>query len=131
GLNSILDKIISNLFDQIGTSIASSITGVTGGGAGAGGSLLGDIGKALMGGSRGANDNYAPGAITRAALPNIGGGSSSDAVGLAAGLLGVNENTSASQINSFLRAGGVNLDAASQAGCAAFVNSSLKQIGVD
>ncbi|MGB3900449.1 MAG: hypothetical protein WA973_18080 [Mesorhizobium sp.] len=131
GLNSILDKIISNLFDQIGTSIASSITGVTGGGAGAGGSLLGDIGKALMGGSRGANDNYAPGAITRAALPNIGGGSSSDAVGLASGLLGLNENTSASQINSFLRAGGVNLDAASQAWCAAFVNSSLKQIGVD
>jgi uncharacterized protein (TIGR02594 family) len=130
GLNSILDKIISNLFDQIGTSIASSITGVTGGGAGAGGSLLGDIGKALMGGSRGANDNYAPGAITRAALPNIGG-SSSDAVGLASGLLGLNENTNASQINSFLRAGGVNLDAASQAWCAAFVNSSLKQIGVD
>lgn len=56
------------------------------------------------------------------------GGSSVD---LASKLLGLNEISNTGAINSFLKAGGVDLNAASQAWCAAFVNSSLKQVGIN
>ncbi|MEA3533729.1 phage tail length tape measure family protein [Rhizobium sp. CC-YZS058] len=56
--------------------------------------------------------------------------STSSAVDLAGGLLGFNETAQRGNINSFLKAGGVNIDAAQTAWCAAFVNSSLEQIGV-
>ncbi|WP_312405224.1 phage tail length tape measure family protein [Rhizobium sp.] len=68
--------------------------------------------------------------------PSMGGGGSpavagvGGAVDLAGGLLGKSETANRGQINSFLKAGGVDLDAAQQAWCAGFVNSSLAQIGV-
>jgi TP901 family phage tail tape measure protein len=52
------------------------------------------------------------------------------AVDLASNLLGQNERTNTGSINSYLAAGGVNLNAAQTAWCAAFVNSSLSQIGI-
>lgn len=51
-------------------------------------------------------------------------------VDLATGLLGKSETTNAAAINSFLKRGGVDLDAATTAWCAAFVNSALAQVGV-
>jgi len=44
--------------------------------------------------------------------------------------IGMHEVTNRGTINSFLKAGGVNIDAAKTAWCAGFVNSALKQIGV-
>ncbi|WP_175386134.1 phage tail length tape measure family protein [Rhizobium sp. 9140] len=67
------------------------------------------------------------GAVTRSALPTSGTG---NAVDLASNLLGFSETGQRGNINSFLRAGGVNIDAAQTAWCAGFVNSSLEQIGV-
>ncbi|MGO7331751.1 phage tail length tape measure family protein [Rhizobium leguminosarum] len=65
------------------------------------------------------------------------GGASSPAIGSAGGavdkafkLLGANENSNSASINSFLKAGGVDLNAAQSAWCAAFVNSSLEQVGI-
>ncbi|MER8827235.1 tape measure protein [Mesorhizobium sp. M0938] len=52
------------------------------------------------------------------------------AVDAATLLLGKNENANRGEINSFLKAGGVDLDAATSAWCAAFVNSALAQVGV-
>ncbi|MEQ1955313.1 phage tail length tape measure family protein [Mesorhizobium yinganensis] len=52
------------------------------------------------------------------------------AVDAATTLLGKSENSDASTINAFLKRGGVDLDAATSAWCAAFVNSALAQVGV-
>ena len=54
------------------------------------------------------------------------------AVDAATTLLDQSENTAGGRanINAFLKAGGVNLDAATTAWCAAFVNSALAQVGV-
>lgn len=71
-----------------------------------------------------ANDN-----AMRQQFGNVGNGTST-AVDLAAGLLGQTETGNRGSINAFLKRGGVNLDAATTAWCAAFVNSALKQIGV-
>lgn len=73
------------------------------------------------------------GGISAVGAAIFGGGSgksSGGAVDLAGGLLGKSETANRGQINSFLKAGGVDLDAAQQAWCAGFVNSSLAQIGV-
>jgi uncharacterized protein (TIGR02594 family) len=52
------------------------------------------------------------------------------AVDAAEQLLGANENRNAGQINTFLKKGGVDLNAATTAWCAAFVNSALAQVGI-
>ena len=83
--------------------------------AGVGGA--GVIGGLLSGGA--SNADGAGGSIT--------GG----AVDRAFGLIGLNEKSNRGTINAFLKAGGVDLDAAQAAWCAAFVNSSLEQIGVN
>jgi uncharacterized protein (TIGR02594 family) len=73
------------------------------------------------------------GGISAVGAAIFGGGSgksSGGAVDLAGGLLGKSETANRGQINSFLKSGGVDLDAAQQAWCAGFVNSSLAQIGV-
>lgn len=44
--------------------------------------------------------------------------------------IGQNEKTNRGSINSFLKAGGVDLDAATTAWCAGFVNSALAQVGI-
>ncbi len=55
----------------------------------------------------------------------------SSAVDLAQAYLGQTETGNTASINSFLSAGGVDINAAQTAWCAGFVNSALKQIGVD
>jgi uncharacterized protein (TIGR02594 family) len=52
------------------------------------------------------------------------------AVDAASSLIGKSETANAAEINSFLRRGGVDLDAATTAWCAAFVNSALAQVGI-
>jgi uncharacterized protein (TIGR02594 family) len=59
------------------------------------------------------------------------GGVPSNAVDLASTKLGMSETANNADINSFLKAGGVNIDAAQTAWCAGFVNSSLKQVGIE
>ncbi len=104
----------SKLWDKVFDQLTNAILGTKGGSAGAlsvsGGSGMGAILGAVTGGS--------------------GNGSSSGAVDLASGLIGKNENTSAASINAFLKRGGVDIDAAQTAWCAAFVNSSLAQVGL-
>jgi hypothetical protein len=53
------------------------------------------------------------------------------AVDKASALLGKNETANTADINQFLKAGGVDINAAQTAWCSGFVNSSLKQVGVD
>lgn len=81
------------------------------------GSVAGGIGG-LLGGA--ANNNVA-GSVT----------STGKAVDIASSLLGSTETGNRMDINSFLSKGGVDIDAAQTAWCAGFVNSALKQIGVD
>ena len=49
---------------------------------------------------------------------------------LATSMLGSNENKNHAMLTQYLKNGGVNLDPAQQAWCAAFVNSSLSQAGL-
>lgn len=85
----------------------------------------------------GLGPNFGLGAVSVRELPSIEqineavAGAMGSAVDLATQYVGMHEVTNRSQINAFLRAGGVNLDAAQQAWCAAFVNSALKQVGVE
>ncbi|PBC23468.1 MULTISPECIES: phage tail length tape measure family protein [unclassified Mesorhizobium] len=68
-LTNSMDKAWSNIFDRLATAFASALTGQMPGGGGlasAGTSVVGS----LFGG---ANDNYAPGAVTRAPLAAVGG----------------------------------------------------------
>ena len=52
------------------------------------------------------------------------------AVDAVTGLLGKSETANTAEINAFLKRGGVDLDAATTAWCAAFVNSALAQVGI-
>ena len=52
------------------------------------------------------------------------------AVDAVTGMLGKSEVANASEINAFLKRGGVDVDAATTAWCAAFVNSALAQVGI-
>jgi len=68
-LSKSMDDQLGKIFDTIATWFASALTGQTPGGGGlasAGSSVVGSI----LGG---ANDNYAPGAVTRAPLAAVGG----------------------------------------------------------
>lgn len=49
---------------------------------------------------------------------------------IATGVLGKNENVDRAALQDYLRTGGVNLDPATRAWCAAFVNSTLAQAGM-
>ncbi|PSJ64508.1 tape measure protein [Kumtagia ephedrae] len=55
---------------------------------------------------------------------------SATAVDAAALLLGKSETANAGDINAFLKRGGIDLNAATTAWCAAFVNSALAQVGI-
>ncbi|WP_113155964.1 phage tail tape measure protein [Nitratireductor sp. OM-1] len=57
--------------------------------------------------------------------------SASSAVDNATKFLGMSEHTNASQLNSFMKSQGVDIDAAKTAWCAAFVNTNLEAVGVD
>ncbi|AQZ51908.1 phage tail length tape measure family protein [Martelella mediterranea] len=68
-----------------------------------------------------ANDNAA----------GLGGGLAASGVDKAFGLIGATESNGLSDINAFLRAGGVDINAAQTQWCAGFVNSALAQVGID
>ncbi|TRL38038.1 phage tail length tape measure family protein [Rhizobium straminoryzae] len=105
--------IVSNAMGRsVGSMSVMAGTVVINGGLGSG---LGGVGS-LIGG---------------AANSNVAGGLASSAVDKAMGLIGANELSQRTDINSFLRAGGVDIDAATTAWCAGFVNSALKQVGID
>lgn len=86
------------------------------------GSVAGGL-SGLLGGAANDNSNVVqfPGSVA----------STGKAVDLASSLLGSTETGNRLDINSFLSKGGVDIDAAQTAWCAGFVNSALKQIGVD
>ena len=84
------------------------------------GSFVGGLAGASSGPLGAANSNIA-GSVT----------STGTAVDLASSLIGSSETANRLDINSFLSKGGVDIDAAQTAWCAGFVNSALKQIGVD
>lgn len=112
----IWDKWIDTFVNQlIGTP-------AVGGAAASNGSGLGALFSGLFGGAA-----KSAGSVGGAARVSSAGG----AVDLASKLLGQNENANTGSINAFLKQGGVDLDSAQTAWCAAFVNSSLKQIGVN
>lgn len=110
-------KQLAKVLDELFTSL---LTGKSGGGASGVGSL-GAIGGSLFGSP--ANSNSATGS----GIASGAGG----AVDKAMSLLGKNETSNTGDINSFLKAGGVDINAAQTAWCAGFVNSSLNQVGVD
>ncbi|TCT28161.1 lambda family phage tail tape measure protein, partial [Martelella mediterranea] len=70
-----------------------------------------------------ANDNIA--------MNGLGGNLAAAGVDRAFGLLGATESSGLSSINSFLRAGGVDINAAQTQWCAGFVNSALEQVGIN
>ncbi|MGO7300326.1 phage tail length tape measure family protein [Rhizobium ruizarguesonis] len=104
-----IDQIINGIIGSVGKSggaangISAAITGSIGGGSSAGGAA----------------------AASKAVVSSAG-----SAVDKAFTLFGANENTNTSSINSFLKQGGVDLNAAQTKWCAAFVNSSLEQVGI-
>lgn len=103
-----MNKQWESLFDLIGSGIASMMK------PGAAAGVAGFPGL--------------PAATGVASVASAGGVSS--AVDLASGLFGASESKNRGGINSFLKKGGVDIDAAQTAWCAAFVNSSLEQVGV-
>lgn len=109
-------KLWDKVFDQL-------INAVVGGGKGGKGGAVGSVAAAITG--------AAPvGAVARSALPNVSGSGAGGAVDKAMSLFGANENAQNGDINSFLKKGGVDIDAAQTKWCAAFVNSSLAQVGI-
>jgi Prophage tail length tape measure protein len=123
--NRTLDKILDKLFDNILNSLLG-VGGGAGAGGGGGGGVLGNVLSSVVGAGAGGGGGGGGGA-------GGGGGvtSTGSIVDLGKKLLGANENTNPAQINSFLKAGGVDINAAQTAWCAAFVNSSLKQVGIE
>lgn len=61
----------------------------------------------------------------------VGSGLAASSVDKAFGLLGASETGGLADINAFLRAGGVDINAAQTQWCAGFVNSALAQAGID
>lgn len=98
-----MNKQWESIFDLLGSGIASMMRPAASGGLG--------------------GFPAAPGGAAAA-------GGVSSAVDLASGLFGASEGANRGSINSFLKRGGVDIDAAQTAWCAAFVNSSLEQVGV-
>ncbi|KJF67401.1 phage tail length tape measure family protein [Rhizobium nepotum] len=125
-----LGGLISGLFGNKSSDPAALVSGAMGQSVGSmsvsaatvmiNGSVVGGLGGASSGLLGAANSNVA-GSVT----------STGTAVDLASSLVGSSETANRLDINSFLSKGGVNIDAAQTAWCAGFVNSALKQIGVD
>ncbi|MBY5785324.1 tail length tape measure protein [Rhizobium leguminosarum] len=112
-----ISKIADRFIEQIINGIIGSVSGQPGGAAaGISGAITGAIGGGSSTGSA---------AASKAVVSSAG-----SAVDKAFALFGANENTNTSSINSFLKQGGVDLNAAQTKWCAAFVNSSLEQVGI-
>ncbi|AHF83695.1 tail length tape measure protein [Rhizobium leguminosarum bv. trifolii WSM1689] len=113
-----ISKIADRFIEQIINGIIGSVTGQPGGAAaGISGAITGAIG--------GGSSTGSAAAANKAVVSSAG-----SAVDKAFTLFGANENTNTSSINSFLKQGGVDLNAAQTKWCAAFVNSSLEQVGI-
>ncbi len=130
-----LDKILDSLLDSL---VNSLIGGMGGGAGGGGGGILGNALSSLLGGGGGGGGGNFGTAGGFASMLNNGSAAvatnvAGNGVNTAMSLLGTSENTAGglAAINAYLQKGGVDLNAASNAWCAAFVNSSLKQIGVE
>jgi len=125
-----LGGIVSRLFGGQTKDPAALVSGAMGQSVGSmsvsattvmiNGSVVGGLGGASSGILGAANSNVT-GSVT----------STGTAVDLASSLVGSSETANRLDINSFLSKGGVDIDAAQTAWCAGFVNSALKQIGVD
>ncbi|MGO7185287.1 phage tail length tape measure family protein [Rhizobium brockwellii] len=111
-----ISKIADRFIDQIINGIIGSV-GKTGG-------TTNGISAAITGAIGGSSTGTAA-AASKAVVSSAG-----SAVDKAFTLFGANENTNTSSINSFLKQGGVDLNAAQTKWCAAFVNSSLEQVGI-
>ncbi|MCP1200050.1 phage tail length tape measure family protein [Notoacmeibacter sp. MSK16QG-6] len=97
-----------------------------------GGSGIGAFNQLLSGGDPWGGLRGSGGGGLAAINDNFGVSRSGDPVSAISGMLGFSENGSGrSQINGFMRANGVDIDAAYTAWCAGFVNSALKSVGVD
>ncbi|XHE13679.1 phage tail length tape measure family protein [Agrobacterium deltaense] len=125
-----LGGIVSRLFGGEKKNPAALVSGAMGQSVGSmsvsaatvmiNGSVVGGLGGASSGLLGAVNSNVS-GSVT----------STGTAVDLAFSLIGSSETANRLDINSFLSKGGVDIDAAQTAWCAGFVNSALKQIGVD
>jgi len=102
-------KSLDRLIDQFVNAIVGNGAGGTGGAAAG----IGTVAGIFSGGSGG---------------KSVSGAGS--AVDLASALTGFTETGNTGSINSFLKKGGVDINAAQTAWCAGFVNSSLEQIGI-
>ncbi|MEO1986596.1 MAG: phage tail length tape measure family protein [Martelella sp.] len=112
------ENFLSTIFgggQTVGAMNVQAATVIVNGGvaAGAGGMLSGYSANDNIG-RFGAGANVAAGGVDRAF-----------------GLLGATETSDLGDINAFLRAGGVDINAAQTQWCAGFVNSALKQVGID
>ncbi len=117
---------------MINGGLASGLGGLSNPGGSAANS--GFQANTTLGAFLGANDNRTGGysglgigSVVTAGANRI----TSSAVDLAQAYLGQTETGNTASINSFLAAGGVDINAAQTAWCAGFVNSALKQIGVE
>ncbi len=66
-----------------------------------------------------------------AAMTEPQGENATDLMGIASSALGMNETDQAAAIQDYLKTGGANLDPATTAWCAAFVNATLKKGGYE
>nr|WP_272212407.1 hypothetical protein [Marinicella sp. W31]MDC2878322.1 hypothetical protein [Marinicella sp. W31] len=112
------ENILSTIFgggQSVGAMNVQAATVIVNGGVAAGPA-------GLMSGY-GANDNFGG--------TGVGGNVASAGVDRAFGLLGATEGNGLGDINAFLAAGGVDINAAATKWCAGFVNSALAQVGID
>lgn len=83
-----------------------------------------------LGGQQAAAKKNAMAEMTGQSQP-ASGAPATDLIGIAKSTLGMNENDQNAAIQEYLSNGGVNLDPAVTAWCAAFVNATLKQAGME
>ncbi len=127
-----LGGIVGRLFGQSQTDPSAIVSNAMGRSVGSMSVMAGTV--VINGGIGSGIASGAGNLLGGAANSNVPGGYSGlagNAVDKALGLIGSNELSQRTDINSFLRAGGVDIDAATTAWCAGFVNSALKQVGID
>jgi uncharacterized protein (TIGR02594 family) len=127
-----LGGIVGRLFGQSQTDPSAIVSNAMGRSVGSMSVMAGTV--VINGGIGGLGGSGVGSLLGGAANSNVPGGYSGlagNAVDKAMGLIGSNELSQRTDINSFLRAGGVDIDAATTAWCAGFVNSALEQVGID
>ncbi len=94
---------------------------------------MGGMGPAGMGGAPMGGAPMGPRSADDSSMGTAkgGGGELPELMQIAANTLGMNENDQNAALQDYLKNGGVNLDPATTAWCAAFVNATLKQGGLE